>query len=364
MSFETVKNQIQEEFNRLQSPLQKELEKCRIDVSIELPPPELAWEVFSNTQSSFALVGTLGNFTLVKGKAKSKKSFFMSMALAAAESGSLQDFIRSPLKDSQNKVFYFDTEQSKYHVQRAVKRICSLLSIDLPANIDTFGLRSHKPSQRLEIVEYAIRNTNGLGFVVIDGIKDLITSINDEAESTMISSKLLEWSETYNIHIIVVLHENPTGEKARGHIGTELTNKAEAVISVERDKKIDNVSIVRPAYCRHKEFDEFAFEIDNHGLPVILPTFEPTKYSSKFDILQLSEEQKYELFSRVFEQSKEYTHSALVSEIKKQADILYTSKSGKGENKIKQLITEARDSGVLFQEGDRMPYKFSQNNKV
>ena len=109
MSFETVKNQIQEEFNRLQSPLQKELEKCRIDVSIELPPPEVAWEVFSNTQSSFALVGTLGNFTLVKGKAKSKKSFFMSMALAAAESGSLQDFIRSPLKDSQNKVFYFDT---------------------------------------------------------------------------------------------------------------------------------------------------------------------------------------------------------------------------------------------------------------
>ena len=64
----------------------------------------------------------------------------------------------------------------------------------------------------------------------------MITSINDEGESTTMSSSLLRWTEEYNIHIIVVLHENPGSDKARGHIGTELTNKAETVIALEVDK--------------------------------------------------------------------------------------------------------------------------------
>ena len=56
--------------------------------------------------------------------------------------------------------------------------------------------------------------------------------------------KALKWTEDYNIHIVVVLHENPGSDKARGHIGTELMNKAETVIALEVDKYDENISTV------------------------------------------------------------------------------------------------------------------------
>jgi hypothetical protein len=65
--------------------------------------------------------------------------------------------------------------------------MCSRL---LLPNLEVFGLRSCIPVERLQLIEHAIYNTKNLGFVVIDGIKDLVTSINDEAEVTMIASKL------------------------------------------------------------------------------------------------------------------------------------------------------------------------------
>ena len=64
----------------------------------------------------------------------------------------------------------------------AVKRICRQIDVDIPNNLSTYGLRKSSPSERLKLVEHAIENTPKLGFVVIDGIRDLITSINDEAE--------------------------------------------------------------------------------------------------------------------------------------------------------------------------------------
>ena len=66
-------------------------------------------------------------------------------------------------------------------------------------DLTVYGLRSLKPSERLEIIEHAIYNTDNLGVVVIDGIKDLVTSINDESEATMIASKLLKWTEELGI---------------------------------------------------------------------------------------------------------------------------------------------------------------------
>jgi hypothetical protein len=139
----------------------------------------------------------------------------------------------------------------------AVKRICRQIDVDIPNKLKTYGLRKESPSERLKLVEHAIENTPKLGVVVIDGIRDLITSINDEAESTNMASKLLEWTERYNIHIVVILHENPGSDKARGHIGTELTNKAETVITVQIDKYDDDVSIVSAGFCRNKSFKPF-----------------------------------------------------------------------------------------------------------
>ena len=84
----------------------------------------------------------------------------------------------------------------------------------------------------------------------------------------------------YNCHIMVVLHENHSNDKSRGHIGTELTNKAETVLQVAVDDKNSNVSVVRAAACRNKEFEGFAFEIVE-GLPHIKDGYSIDKKPSK-----------------------------------------------------------------------------------
>jgi len=358
MSKESIKNSIELELSKSTNELSEKLESCRIDILEIIPPPEIAWEIRDDNSEEFNILGTLGNFSLVKGKAKSKKSFFINMAIAAAVGkGLLQNKLRSPLKDDFNQVLYFDTEQSKYHVQKAVKRICTQIGVGIPSNLNTYGLRKSSPSERLKLVEYAIENTPDLGFLVIDGIRDLITSINDESESTNMASKLLKWTEVYNIHIIVVLHENPGSDKARGHIGTELTNKAETVIALEVDKSDDNISTVTAGFCRNKSFKPFAFEITDDGLPKIIEDYVIQSKSKKgFDVLTLDPIDKFQILKEVFKNGEGFQHGELTTQIKVVLDKKYQGTKGKGQSKIKQLITESKNDGWLIQDGARQPY--------
>jgi hypothetical protein len=358
MSKESFKKEIHLELSKSTNELSKKLDACRIDILEIIPPPEIAWEIRDDNSEEFNILGTLGNFSLVKGKAKSKKSFFINMAIAAAVGkGLLQNKLRSPLKDDFNQVLYFDTEQSKYHVQKAVKRICTQIGFGIPSNLNTYGLRKSSPSERLKLVEYAIENTPNLGFVVIDGVRDLITSINDESESTNMASKLLKWTEVYNIHIIVVLHENPGSDKARGHIGTELTNKAETVIALEVDKSDDNISTVTAGFCRNKSFKPFAFEITDDGLPKIIEDYVIQSKSKKgFDVLTLDPIDKFQLLKEVFKNGEGFQHGELTTQIKVVLDKKYQGTKGKGQSKIKQLITESKNDGWLIQDGARQPY--------
>ena len=363
MSKETFKNSVEFELNKLSHKLFKKLKSFRIDILEDIPPPEIAWEIRNDNSEEFNILGTHGNFSLVKGKAKSKKSFFINMAISAAVGeGLLQNKLRSPLKDDFNQILYFDTEQSKYHVQKAVKRVCKQINVEIPSNLDTYGLRTSSPSERLKLIEYAIENTPNLGFVVIDGVRDLITSINDEAEASNMASKLLKWTEEHNIHIVVVLHENPGSDKARGHIGTELTNKAETVIAVEVDKYDDNISTVSAGFCRNKSFKPFAFLITDDGLPQIIEghAIEMSTKKKGFDVLTLSHKDKFQVLKEVFEDGGEFKNGELINQIKIVLNRSYKGSKGKGENKIKLLITESKNNGWLIQEGNRCPYKLGK----
>jgi len=363
MSKESIKKEIDLELNKSTTDLSKKLETYGIDILEVIPPPEIAWEIRDDNSEKFNTLGTLGNFSLIKGKAKSKKSFFINMAIATAVGkGLLQNKLRGPLKEDFNQVLYFDTEQSKYHVQKAVKRVCTQIGVGIPSNLNTYGLRKLSPSERLELVEYAIENTPDLGFVVIDGVRDLITSINDEGESTYMASKLLKWTETYNIHVIVALHENPGSEKARGHIGTELTNKAETVIALQVDKHNENISTVTPSFCRNESFKPFAFMITDDGLPQIIEDYEVQSKSSKkgFDVLTLSPTDKFQVLKEVFENGEGFQYSGLVTQIRLVLDKKYQGTKGKGVSKIKELITTAKKNEWLIQGGYGGAYKLGK----
>lgn len=319
------------------SSIQEKLNSAIVTVNEHIEIPPICFEIMDGELSSE--IGTLGNISLWIGKAKQGKTFAMTMALAAAETGEwLMDKIRISLPNENKNVFLFDTEQSKYHLQRVLKRVTKLCNIDEPANLTGFGLRKYNPSERLEMIEYALYNSENLGFVVIDGIRDLITSINDEEQSTMISSKLLKWSEELNIHICVVLHTNKSDNNARGHLGTELTNKSETVISIGKDEQERDQMIIKPEFCRSREFIPFGFKIDDYGIPYIvdLPALQNDGKKKALTPVDIDKKTHIEVISAIFRVNKELKYTDLQNQVK---DYFMRFGIKFGDNKAKEFLT-------------------------
>lgn len=319
----------------------------------EIRQPAVAWQM-RNAKGEFDSLGHCGDFSVVIGKAKSRKSFLVNIALCAAVLDvPALGIIKSQLVGK--TVLYFDTEQSTYYVQLAIKRICKATGIENPTNLLVYALRKFTPAERLELIEYAIYNTSNLGFVVIDGIKDLITSINDEEQATMIASKLLKWTTETNCHIVTVLHQNKSDTNARGHVGTELTNKAETVLSVSKSDKDGEISIVEPQQTRNKEPEIFGFEIMD-GLPVLAQDWK-LRTESKQNKIQVDEVESfrlYQMLNRVYSNGTEFSYSELQIQVK----LAFKAEFGKsiGDNLAKSIISQCKNNNWLRQNGHRTPY--------
>ncbi len=239
-------------------------EKARIDITVDIAEPESALKIGS------ALWGTLGNFSVIMGKAKSKKTFLVTAAAAAAIGNKTTlDNIIGALPNGKNIVYYFDTEQSKYHVLKLARRAVTLAGHSFDTDkFRVYALRAFNTQERFEFINKKLtEDADGVGLVIIDGVRDLLRDINSPDEATVISDALLRWTENKDLHIVTILHANKTDGNLRGHIGTELLNKAEAIIKVEADDKNKNISIVSCERSRNKDFEEFAFQINMHGLP-------------------------------------------------------------------------------------------------
>ena len=225
-----------------------------------------------------SVIGTLGNFSASIGKAKSKKTFNVSAIVAASlKNGTVLRYV-AELPEDKRKILYVDTEQSHYHCLKVMKRILRLAG--LPDDRDNehlefLALRKYTPEQRIRIVEQAIYNTPDIGLVIIDGIRDMVYDINSPGESTRIISKLMQWTDDRQIHIHTILHQNKGDENARGHIGTELNNKAETVLLVEKDKSNGDISNVSAMHIRAMDFEPFAFRINDNALPELIEGYRP-----------------------------------------------------------------------------------------
>ncbi|MDC2642592.1 AAA family ATPase [Bacteroides ovatus] len=225
-----------------------------------------------------SVIGTLGNFSASIGKAKSKKTFNVSAIVAAALKNGTVLRYAAELPEDKRKVLYVDTEQSPYHCLKVMKRILRLAGLPDDRDCDRLeflALRKYTPEERIGIVEQAIYNTPNIGLVIIDGIRDLVYDINSPSESTRIISKLMQWTDERQIHIHTILHQNKGDENARGHIGTELNNKAETVLTVEKDGSNGDISKVFAMHIRAMDFEPFAFRINENALPELMEGYKP-----------------------------------------------------------------------------------------
>ena len=165
-----------------------------------------------------------------------------------------------------------DTEQSRFHCHNVLERILRLAGLPTTTdseNLDFICLREYSPSVRIEVIDYALRQNKGYGLVIIDGIRDLMFDINSTGESVEVINKMMEWSSKFDLHIHCVLHLNKGDNNVRGHIGTEMSNKAETVLVISKSNENPAISEVHALHIREKEFQPFAFTVNDDGLPVI-----------------------------------------------------------------------------------------------
>jgi hypothetical protein len=117
--------------------------------------------------------------------------------------------------------------------------------------------------------------------VFIDGLRDLLISINDEEGVTQVLSELGTIAEQRNMCIWCALHQNPDkdaeGKKMRGWAGTELGNKVSDTLISIKSKTTNGVSFtVKQQDARGKDLDDWKFKITDDagalGIPKITNT--------------------------------------------------------------------------------------------
>ena len=229
--------------------------------------------LFKKENGYDAVLCTLGNFSVVIGKQKSRKTFFVSAQAAAfiKRDGDVLG-MWGALPAEKQQVLFFDCEQSPYDAQQVLKRIWRMAGItnqELEERLQVRALRPEPPNTRLDIIRHLIETTPNVGVVIIDGIRDTVFDINDQTEATRRATDLMQWTGNRGIHLITIIHQNKADDNARGAIGTELVNKAESVIEVARHKTDKRISEVIPKDMRNREFEPFMFSIEDN-LPVLV----------------------------------------------------------------------------------------------
>lgn len=313
-------------------------------------PPQILWV-------GDCTIATFGNFSASTGKAKSKKTFNITAMVAAAVNNSTVLKYRASLPDGKRKILYFDTEQSRFHCHNVIERIYRLAGLSLTKEdkrIKFYGLREFTPTLRIALIDYALRTFEGVGLVIIDGLRDLMYDINNAKESTDVMTMLMAWTSKYNLHIHCVLHLNKNDNNTRGHIGTELENKAETVLIISKNKQDSNISEVRPMHMRDKEFSSWAFHIDDNSLPVLDDGYHITVVKPKDKPLtSLPDDLHAKVLRTVFEGESPQRYLELVKAISQ----AYAQEGYKrGDNAVKDMLKNFCERKLITKDKDGYHY--------
>tara|TARA_R110000796_G_scaffold2572_2_gene10123 strand:+ start:924 stop:1760 length:837 start_codon:yes stop_codon:yes gene_type:complete len=254
-------------------------EDCHIDINkkIEYPPVALSYgEKVLQSSSGDTIIpialGTYGNLSVITAPPKTKKTFFVSLLASAYLSGS--NIYGGEIKGHRDDgdLIHFDTEQGNWHASKVFRRPLDMDSKIPTDKYHTFALRTIGHKERLEFIEYYLREKiNKPSLVIIDGVADLLADVNNIEQSNELVSALMRISTQCNVHIICVIHQNFGSQKlGTGHLGSALEKKAETVISLEANTVNRDWVTVKCGRSRGYCFNTFSFEVNEKGLPTIV----------------------------------------------------------------------------------------------
>lgn len=255
---------------------------------------------------------TKGDIHMVQAWAKQGKTSVITLIVSAIVNGRMGDI--AYILDDDPRVEVFDTEQFEADTVRQYKAVLELSGLE-EEDLDTLrfhNLRSADLEGRCRFVMDEIRHFRPT-LAVIDGVRDLVADINDPLGCPAIVQELMMLASEVGCALLLVLHNNPSAEKARGWLGTEISNKC--AYSFE-PRKEGQVVTVKNVVSRGAPVPDFCFTFDPYGRPI-----------SEGEVLQdaISEKQATKMQKKAqMEAEKEKQHMDIVMGILRVEDGLLT----------------------------------------
>lgn len=243
----------------------------------------------------------VGGLAAISGQKKNGKSFVLTQLMAAILGNGCERTRRYmpglsvpertiEYLGHEPKVLYVDTEMEKLSSAKVLRRVHWLCDWDMKQPNDRFSVlwlknmpkdgdkRAH--IQRYDLIRMAIDAIQP-DVMFVDGLRDLLSSINDEESITNILDYFGGIAEDRNMSIWMALHQNPQRKndddeaKMRGWAGTELGNKVSDTLVSIKTKTANGVTFtVKQQDARDKDIADWKFEITddagNLGIPRII----------------------------------------------------------------------------------------------
>ena len=242
----------------------------------------------------------VGGLAAITGQKKNGKSFVLTQLMAAILGNGCEKTQRYlpgltvpdrtiEYLGHEPKVLYVDTEMEKLSSAKVLRRVHWLCDWDMKYPNDRFAVLwlKNMPKdtekkvyrQRYEMIRLAIDAIQP-DVVFVDGLRDLLASINDEETATSILDDFGSIAEERRMSIWLALHQNPSRKneddegKMRGWAGTELGNKVSDTLVSIKSKTSNGVTFtVKQVDARDKDMDDWQFEVTedagNLGVPRI-----------------------------------------------------------------------------------------------
>ena len=214
--------------NDLKLTLQ-DLEQCRFDHT-KPPPPQVKVLTIQGK-----LILTRQNWSLIVGVPKAGKSTYSNIVMASACCMSELHSIHTHRHEDKPFFAHFDTEQAEYDMYNAGKNVLKLSnSKTLPKSYHLFKMREKDPEQIMGLIELYLQSEPKCGFILLDGLLDLVYNFNDEKECKTVINWLKRITSQYDIAMLCVLHTGKTSGQTIGHLGSFADRYCQSALEVTK----------------------------------------------------------------------------------------------------------------------------------
>ena len=221
---------------------------------------------------------------------------------------------------------------------RSVRSVC-----DLDSSLFAYNLRGLGFEKRRAVVEVAVKTVKP-DIVILDGIKDLITDINDAVQATQTMEHLMALAQRYNCCIVNVLHQNKSeaDRNMRGSIGTELTNKAFEVYECEYLERHKVFRVTQTLSRRQRMNRRLCYALSKEGLPETCdePQEQPRDELGRWMSVKSKSEALVKLFNEAMEGRTQRKFNELMAVALKKCGVA-------DAQTYYDLVQEAEEQGII-----------------